>query len=317
MSKISLVTAFSLSLGLSSMAGVAQAPPAADTFTYSPLPTQNFGKYPLLLVQNGATSFVQFNLSALPANASINKAILRLYVDSVGKPGSFDAFEIDSPWIETGLNANDAPPLGASATGGHPVSVTSASNNQFILLDITQLVQSWESGAVANNGLALALNGTAGSFSFDSKEAELTSHEPELLITLNGPAGAQGPQGAQGLTGPQGPIGPAGPIGPVGPIGPQGPAGPAGPKGTLSVITQSAPALAIGPFEAGAVPLGCTDPEHPTLISGGYTTDAVGDPNFEVYQSFPSSATAWQVNAWNVSSSTYHLTVYVMCAGIQ
>ena len=86
MSKISLATGLSLSLGLGSLLAIAQAPPAADTFVYSPLPGQNFGKYPLLLVQNGATAYIQFNLSALPANASINKAVLRLYVDSVGKP---------------------------------------------------------------------------------------------------------------------------------------------------------------------------------------------------------------------------------------
>ena len=198
--------------------------------------------------------------------------------------------------------------------------MTAANNNQFILLDITQLVQSWESGAVVNNGLALALNGTVGSFSFDSKEAELTSHEPELLITLNGPAGPQGPQGAQGiqgLTGPQGPAGAPGPIGPAGPAGAQGPAGPAGPKGTLSVIMQSTAASAIGPFEAGAFLLSCTDPAHPTLLSGGYTTDSVGDPNFEVYQNYPVTFQTWQVNAWNLSSNTYHLTVYVLCGGIQ
>jgi hypothetical protein len=77
MSKITLATAL-LPLAVSPLLATAQAPPAADTFAYSAAPGQNFGKYPLLLVQNGATAYLQFNLSALPANASINKAVLRL-----------------------------------------------------------------------------------------------------------------------------------------------------------------------------------------------------------------------------------------------
>src|SRR5262249_46286996 len=119
----------------------AQAPPAYDTFSYSAQPNRNFGAYPILLVQKGATSYLEFNLSALPVNASVSKATLRLYVDSVGQSGRLDAYEIDSPWTESQLTAGNAPPLGASATGGNPVSISSANNSQFVLLDVTQLVQ--------------------------------------------------------------------------------------------------------------------------------------------------------------------------------
>ena len=204
---------------------LAQAPPMYDTFSYSAQPNKNFGAYPILLVEKGATSYLQFNLSALPANAGVSKATLRLYVDSVGQTGRLDAYEIDSPWTESQLTAGNAPPIGSSATGGNPASLTAASIGQFVLLDVTQLVQKWLGDTTPNDGLALAVIGNAGVFSIDSKESTLSSHEPELLVELNSTPGPQGPAGAAG---PQGPAGPIGPAGPQGVTGLQGPAGAAG-----------------------------------------------------------------------------------------
>jgi hypothetical protein len=156
---------------------------------------------------------------------------LRLFVGSVNRSGSFDVFQIGSAWSEGTLNYNNAPPLGTSATGGHSIAVSASSVNQFVLVDITPLVQEWVSGSLPNNGLALSLTTSGGSFSFDSKESIYTSHQPELEITLNGPAGPQGPQGLQGDPGPAGPQGPQGVTGAQGPAGPQGLQGPQGSPG--------------------------------------------------------------------------------------
>ncbi len=311
---------FLLFLWVAPLVLFAQAPPAADTFSFSAQPNKNFGSQPLLVVQKGATSYLRFNLGGLPANASVTKAVLRLYVDAVTQGGSFDAYEINTAWSEGALTASNAPPLGTSATGGHPATVAGSSSRQFILLDITGLVQKWASGANANNGLALALTGATGSFAFDSKESQLTSHEPELLVALNGAEGPQGQQGLQGLQGPQGPAGapgPQGPVGAVGPAGPIGPQGPAGPKGTLAVKQYTSSSVVIPPFNAGPVSFGCSDPAYPTLLSGGYTSDDVGDPNFQVDQSIP-VGNIWQVGVWNASSTTtYHLTITLLCGAIQ
>lgn len=199
-----------LLLTLSSLTLLAQAPPSGDSFVLSATPRSNYGGYPILAVQQGGTSYIQFNLSTLPANASISKATLRLYVDAVPHPGSFDVFEINSAWAENTLIYNNAPSLGSSATGGHATSITASSMNQFLLIDITALVQEWASGSLPNHGIALSLTTSGGAFSFDSKEAIVTSHQPELEITLEGgtgPQGPPGPQGPQGLPGAQGPQG--------------------------------------------------------------------------------------------------------------
>lgn len=256
----------------------AQVPPSADSMTVSGRPAQNYGTSGILAVQSGVTSLIQFNLSAVPANVSLQKASLRLYVDAVESPGVFDVFPVTAGWTENQVNFQNAPALGASATGGHPVSVVRSSQNNFVLVDITALVQEWINGETPNNGIALALSGTAGSFSFDSKESLLTSHEPELELVLNTTPGPQGPQGIQGIQGPagtQGVQGPAGPQGPAGATGPQGPAGqglpgPQGPQGVpgLSGVQQILGVSFVpNGFEQALVTATC--PANQVVIGGG------------------------------------------------
>jgi hypothetical protein len=185
---------------------LSQAPPIADRFSFSSTPNKSYGAWPTLLVQEGASTYLKFDLSAFPSEVTVNKATLRLYVDYVENNGaSFDVYQLNTSWTENALTAAHAPVLGVSATGGEPVTITSASVNHFVLVDVTTLVQDWLNGTVPNDGLALALTSGKGTVSFDSKESVFTSHEPELEVVLNGPPGPQGPQGAQGpqgLTGP-------------------------------------------------------------------------------------------------------------------
>ena len=204
---------------------LAQSPPSGDTYVSSNFAKTKFGSGITLIVGPGTTTYVQFNLSGIPSSSTISKASLRLYVDAVVKNGSFDVYQLNSSWNENTLTYNTPPPvLGASATRGNPVSITTRSFNQFLLIDITALAQGWVNGTIPNNGVALALtSGSTGSFSFDSKESLLTGNGPELEFTLSSGIGPQGPPGPQGLQGP------------IGIIGPQGPQGDAGPQGTAGI----------------------------------------------------------------------------------
>ena len=212
-------------------------PPGADTFVSSATPKTNYGPSIILVVQQGVTSYLQFNLATLPSGAHVQKATLRLYVDAVAKPGTFDVFQVSGPWSENTVTYNTAPATGISATGGNSKSVTSASVNQFVLIDVTPTVQGWVDGSIQNNGLALAVTGDLkGFFSFDSKESLLTGNGPELEIVLDGPPGPVGPAGP---IGPQGPVGLQGLAGPQGFVGPQGIPGPQGPQGDPGVTPQN------------------------------------------------------------------------------
>ncbi|HTS34963.1 MAG TPA: DNRLRE domain-containing protein [Candidatus Solibacter sp.] len=200
-------------------------PPSADTFVSSSTAKTNYGSSIILVVQPGTTSYVQFNLSTIPAGSQVNKATLRLFVDGVLKSGNFDVYQLNGSWNESTLTYNTPPPaLGPSATGGNPISISSSALNDFLLIDITSTVQAWVNGTLQNNGIALALTGgSSGIFSFDSKESLLTGNGPELEIVLNGPTGPQGPPGPQGIQGIQGVQGVQGLPGPIGPQGPPGP----------------------------------------------------------------------------------------------
>jgi hypothetical protein len=103
-------------LALMSLPLLAQAPPSGDTFVSSSYAKTNFGSSIALVVQPGATTFIQFNLSGVPAGASVSKATLRLYVDAVAKSGSFDVYQLNNSWNENTLTYNTPPPPDFEAT---------------------------------------------------------------------------------------------------------------------------------------------------------------------------------------------------------
>jgi hypothetical protein len=308
----------------SSVPLLGQSPPSGDAFVRSSHPGSNYGAQPVLVVLQGSKSYLQFNLSGVPANVSIAKATLRLYVDAIGENGSFDVFEIDQAWNEKTLSASNAPPLGSSATGGQPVAISGASQNQFLVIDVTALVQQWVNGSVANHGLALSLTTSKGSFSFDSKESALTSHEPELDLTLNGPAGPAGATGPQGPAGPQGTPGAPGPPGMTGPQGfpgapgSPGMTGPAGPQGLAGpgysdnwvFFTANASANSLAAFDADcgtgniAIAGACG---YAPLDAGGFSVKVVySGPDPGVHQ-------FWRCETFNTDSVARTITYGAFC----
>jgi hypothetical protein len=261
-----------------------QEPPSGDSWVTNavvngvPYAAANFGSSVALVVASNANAYMKFSLGSIPVGAHIGKATLRLYINTVNSAGSFDVYQLDRSWSENALTFNNQPlPLGSSATGSLPTTISSASLNQFVLIDVTSLVQGWVDGAVPNNGIALASTSASGNFWFDSKESLATANAPQLQIqvTVPGPqgvAGAIGPQGPQGFRGQQGVQGDPGPTGLDGPKGDQGPAGP----GTgLSGIQQ---------FTAPNIPLTWTAPAAVTHVfvelwgggAGGGSTDGGG-----------------------------------------
>src|SRR5215471_13559733 len=225
------VAALVLCLSISAMAQsvltddatISNAPKDTDT---------NFGTNPNLVVSPTNSSYVRFKLSPmLPLNttgADVAKATLTLYLGTVNAPGSLAVFEAGGAWSEKTLTAGNAPPLGGMIAGGLQIDVNK--KGQFLVVDVTSVVRQWLDGST-NNGVVMTSENGA-SVLFDSKENSQTSHEPELIVTLNQSAGAQGPQGPPGPQGPQGDKGDKGDAGPQGPLGPKGDKGDAGPQGS-------------------------------------------------------------------------------------
>jgi len=167
----------------------AQLTPSADAYTNSALPTTNYGAATILDVENASatqTAYIQFNLSSIPAGytgADITKATLKLYVNAVTTAGSFNVDYVNGAWSEKTITANLAPALGTTIAASVPL--TTASKNQYILIDITAAVQAWLNGSQANDGVALVANSPLNA-NFDSKESTSTSHAAELDLVFAG-----------------------------------------------------------------------------------------------------------------------------------
>jgi hypothetical protein len=200
----------------------------------------NYGALSNLYVGNGNTTFLQFDLTALPAgtlSSQVSHATLIVFVNRVNAAGSVTVAPVTASWGEYSVTSATAPAAG-SPLGNFSVSVA----GQFVSVDVTNQVQAWLGTPASNNGFAL--NSATADVLFDSKENDETGHAPRLDITLvnQGPQGIQGVQGIQGIpgiAGPQGTTGLAGPIGPQGLPGIQGVTGPAGAAGTVGASRPS------------------------------------------------------------------------------
>src|SRR5215469_8417449 len=110
----------------------AQAPPSADTYVASSSPNTNYGTSTILALQPNVYTFISFNLSGIPANSTVQKAVLRLFVSAPSVPatGSFNVYQINTAWAEKTLTWNNKPALG-NVVGG-PVSLGSSSYQNFV-----------------------------------------------------------------------------------------------------------------------------------------------------------------------------------------
>jgi hypothetical protein len=178
----------------------AQLTPSGDAYTNTATPTTNYGAKTLLGVESSQTTFIQFNLSSIPAGytgANVTKATLKLYVNTVTTAGSFNVDFVNGTWSESTIDANNAPALGTTIAASVPLATTQ--KNQYILIDITPAVEAWLNGSQANDGIALVGNSPV-SATFDSKESTSTSHPAELDIVFAGIAGVTTASGS-GLIG--------------------------------------------------------------------------------------------------------------------
>jgi hypothetical protein len=88
----------------------AQITPSADAYTNTATPTTNFGAATLLDVA-GTTqkTYIQFNLSSIPAGAIVSQATLKLYVNAVLTAGSFNVYAVNGAWSEGAITSSLAP----------------------------------------------------------------------------------------------------------------------------------------------------------------------------------------------------------------
>ncbi len=174
-----------------------------DTYLDEGNDEYNYGNFTSLMVDEGGGDLgngrvlLQFDLSTIPAGATITSATLQLNATSNSASFPINVYEVTEDWQEGtgGTGAADwdhrySPEISTSewSTPGGTVddSVIIASldtgDTGLHFWDITSLAQDWFTGAAANNGLMLASPDTGGeTVVYDSRE---TIHPPQLIISF-------------------------------------------------------------------------------------------------------------------------------------
>jgi uncharacterized caspase-like protein len=131
---------------------------------------------------------MKFDLSRLPAGATIRKATLRVYYlrswDFPGQTRTYTAYRIPADWTESGVTWNNAP-TPAEAYGSTGITHGSWGWHSF---NITELARAWQRGTYPNYGVMLRGPEGAGSDSswkgFATRESGVA---PELVIDYTPP----------------------------------------------------------------------------------------------------------------------------------
>jgi hypothetical protein len=165
----------------------AQITPSDDAYINSALPTTNYGAAATLNLQTAAdTAFIRFDFTAVPTGytgASIAKATLKLYVNTVTTAGSFNVDYVTGTWVEQTIKYSLQPTIGTTIVAGVPL--TTASKGKYVEVDITPAMVAWLNNTQPNDGIALVANSPLVA-TFDSKENTAASHAPEVDIVFAG-----------------------------------------------------------------------------------------------------------------------------------
>lgn len=149
----------------------------ADAYVLASQPSTNYGSGPIGVIPDGQ-GLVRFDLSALPADAIIQEAVLRMMpVDIVGTDASTITVDrMDGAWREMAVNWGNLP---SSTTTEASATV---STYDWITWDVTATVTEWHTDAAHNYGFGL--NTADLGVYFHSKE---TGDAPQLVITYTFP----------------------------------------------------------------------------------------------------------------------------------
>lgn len=103
-----------------------------------------------------ARGYLEFDISSVPSDATINSAVLYLYYHNWYGPNdvseSIGAHKVTSSWGEGTLTWNSQPSYGSSVAS---TTVGNSSSYGWYSWDITFLVAGWKSGSIANYGVVL------------------------------------------------------------------------------------------------------------------------------------------------------------------
>jgi hypothetical protein len=164
-----------------------------DTLVRASLPDTNYGNN--IIIAAGRDEFtletqslVGFNLSEIPANATLQSAVLRLQVISTSDnlPLTGNIYAVTGAWTENTVTWNTRPPLSSTLIDSIVMPGTAGITLEW---DVLSLVQAWHNGTPTNHGLAVTVPSDTvdQARSFTSSEGTSTTDRPRLFISYTLP----------------------------------------------------------------------------------------------------------------------------------
>ena len=183
--------------------GTAQVVAGQDTYIKLANTGLNYGAATSLVIDRESgdlqRALLQFNLSAIPASATITSATLTMQSTQIGGALNISIYEMLRAWAEGGGNATadaanwneSTPGTNWTSAGGDfnatPVANLNTNATGQHAWDLTALVQAWVNGSEVNNGVMVASPDGGGNrtVTYDSSEG---ATPPQLVINYTVPA---------------------------------------------------------------------------------------------------------------------------------
>jgi len=143
--------------------------PVADSYVSADTPTKNNGTLTTLRIDGSpiVQSYLRFNVQGL--NGTVTRATLRIFANSAATSSCVANTVSDNTWTETGINYNNAPPLGMALGSSGPIST-----GTWISMDVTVYI-------TGDGTYNLALT-TPGSTAVSLASRESGANAPQLII---------------------------------------------------------------------------------------------------------------------------------------
>jgi len=178
---------------------------ADDSYISLWYPINNYGGFSRMYVHAGdfVSTLLRFELSGVPAGATVSSATLSLYAASStsSEPMTATAYALVRPWEE--MDASWRVAQGSSYWGVSGVNdtlrdreavgagdVTLSAAGQWVEIDLTALVQRWADDPSTNYGIVIKGSGSSGvEYRFHSSEYSVSGLRPRLSVAYSGGGG--------------------------------------------------------------------------------------------------------------------------------
>lgn len=159
-----------------------------DTYVYSLEPKTNYGDVAGLHYGRNSSgdkyrTFIWFDLSTIPQNASISSAIFSVYVYSGAVGVNFDIYSVTEAWDEHTITWNLQPSFDSSSVGRKSIS----SSPSWCDYDLSSFVQNIVNGIITNQGWVVK-HSTELTEGYHSCHSSNYLNKPKLTIEYTTPA---------------------------------------------------------------------------------------------------------------------------------